>query len=141
MKDQWRSLQEFRELEAAAGAGAPGVAAEFNDEGIRDDEARRELSLSRRGFLKTGVSVGVVGGTVLSGCRGPVNRAVPYLSKPDSVVPGVAYHYASTFFDGNDFCSVLVKTREGRPIKIEGNDVCEISGGGTNARVQASVLG
>jgi molybdopterin-containing oxidoreductase family iron-sulfur binding subunit len=140
MKDQWRSLQEHDELASAPGRAAPEIAAEFADDGIVDEEARRELALSRRGFLKTGVGVGVVGSTVLSGCGGAVNRATPYLSKPDSVVPGVAYHYASTFFDGNDFCSVLVKTREGRPIKIEGNDLCLMSGGGTNARVQASVL-
>ena len=54
--------------------------------------------------------------------------------KPETIVPGVANYYASTVYDGHDFASVLVKTREGRPIKLEPNKTS------TNARVQASVL-
>ena len=54
--------------------------------------------------------------------------------KPDEIIPGVANYYASTIYDGRDYASVLVKNREGRPIKIENNKTC------TNARVQASVL-
>ncbi|HLG02322.1 MAG TPA: 4Fe-4S dicluster domain-containing protein, partial [Bacteroidia bacterium] len=60
--------------------------------------------------------------------------------RPEEIVPGVANWYASTYYDGNDFASVLVKTREGRPIKIEGNTMSPITMGGTNARIQASVL-
>ncbi len=56
------------------------------------------------------------------------------------MIPGVPNFFASTFYDGNDYCSILVKTRENRPIKIEGNDLSKITKGGTNARTQASVL-
>jgi len=62
------------------------------------------------------------------------------LVKPEEVTSGVANYYASTFFDEGLYCSILVKTREGRPIKIEGNELSGITQGGTTARVQASVL-
>ena len=35
---------------------------------------------------------------------------------------------------------ILAKVRDGRPIKIEGNNECAYTGGGTSARAQASVL-
>ena len=93
---------------------------------------------SRRDFLKfLGFSVATVS---LAACETPVNKAIPYVVKPEEITPGVANWYASTFFDGHDYASILVKTREGRPIKIEGNDLSKVTNGGTNARVQASVL-
>ncbi|MCK5101407.1 MAG: molybdopterin oxidoreductase, partial [Cyclobacteriaceae bacterium] len=78
--------------------------------------------------------------TLAASCEAPVNKAIPFLIKPEEVISGVANYYASSFIDGSDYCSILVKTREGRPIKIEGNELSSITKGGTNARVQASVL-
>ncbi|MEM8907690.1 MAG: 4Fe-4S dicluster domain-containing protein [Bacteroidota bacterium] len=75
-----------------------------------------------------------------AGCDIPIKRAIPYVVKPDEIVPGVATYYASSFVRGGDYCSVLVKTREGRPIKIEGNSLSPVSMGGTSARAQAVVL-
>ena len=94
----------------------------------------------RRDFLKyLGFSISAA--TVAASCEIPLKRAIPYVTKPDDIVPGVANYYASSFVQGGDYCAVLVKTREGRPIKIEGNHLSAITGGGTSARVQASVLG
>ncbi|WP_317898562.1 TAT-variant-translocated molybdopterin oxidoreductase [Aurantibacillus circumpalustris] len=94
---------------------------------------------SRRDFLKVmGFSTAAV---ALAACETPVMRSIPYVVKPEEVTPGVANFYATTFYDGHDYASILVKTREGRPIKIEGNDLGGITHSGTNARVQASVLG
>ena len=56
------------------------------------------------------------------------------------ITPGEALYYASSYINGSDYCSILVKTRDGRPIKIEGNPESAITRGGTSARVQASVL-
>ena len=92
----------------------------------------------RRDFLKY-LGFGVAAAS-LAACEAPVKKAIPYLIKPEEITPGVANFYASTFFDGHDYASVLVKTREGRPIKIEGNEASKLTGTGTNARVQASVL-
>jgi molybdopterin-containing oxidoreductase family iron-sulfur binding subunit len=77
----------------------------------------------------------------LAACEAPVKHAIPLLNKPEEYDPGIANYYASSFYDGGDYCSILVKTREGRPIKIEGNKLSSVSAGGTSVKTQASVLG
>ena len=96
------------------------------------------LEATRRDFLKY-LGFGMTAATIAS-CDIPVRKAIPYVSKPDTIVPGVATYFASTFVQGGDYVPVLVKTREGRPIKIEGNSLSPITEGGTSARAQASVL-
>jgi MoCo/4Fe-4S cofactor protein with predicted Tat translocation signal len=93
---------------------------------------------SRRDFLKfLGFSVAAAS---LAACEAPIKKAIPYVIKPEEITLGIPNYYASTFYDANDYCSVVVKTREGRPIKVDGNELSSISRGGSNARVQASVL-
>ena len=122
----------------------PAFAAEVEQEFKHDtpkEGAKKDRSFesNRRDFLKyLGFSVGAA--TVAAACDTPVRRAIPYVTKPDAIVPGVATYYASSFVKGGDYCPVLVKTREGRPIKIEGNALSSVTGGGTSARAQASVL-
>jgi MoCo/4Fe-4S cofactor protein with predicted Tat translocation signal len=94
---------------------------------------------SRRDFLKyLGFSIGAA--TLAASCEMPVKKAIPYVIAPEDIKPGIPNYYASTFADGSDYTSILVKTRDGRPIKIEGNKLSGITQGGTTARVQASVL-
>ncbi|MGY8989441.1 MAG: 4Fe-4S dicluster domain-containing protein, partial [Flavobacteriales bacterium] len=96
------------------------------------DSDLNSSSTSRRDFLKfLGFTTAAA---TLAACETPVNKVIPYVVKPEEIIPGVANYYASTIYDGHDFASVLVKTREGRPIKIDPNKTA------TNARVQASVL-
>jgi molybdopterin-containing oxidoreductase family iron-sulfur binding subunit len=103
------------------------------------DEQMLDQGASRRDFLKyLGFSLGAA--TLAASCDIPVRRAIPYVVKPDTIVPGVATYYASSFVQGGDYCAVLVKTREGRPIKIEGNSLSKVTRGATSARAQASVL-
>ncbi|PJJ47969.1 TAT-variant-translocated molybdopterin oxidoreductase [Hymenobacter chitinivorans] len=92
----------------------------------------------RRDFLKL-MGFGIAAATLAS-CETPVRKAIPYLNKPEEVDPGIANFYASTYFNGTDYNAVLVKTREGRPIKLEGNPGSPITRGGLSARAQASVL-
>src|SRR5471030_3301912 len=89
----------------------------------------------RRDFLKAlGFGVGAV---TLAACQKvPVHKSIPYLIKPEEITPGVANYYTSTY-DGH---AILVKTREGRPIKVEGNPNDLLSKGGLSAQAQASVL-
>ncbi|MBP7166182.1 MAG: TAT-variant-translocated molybdopterin oxidoreductase, partial [Bacteroidia bacterium] len=95
-------------------------------------------STSRRDFLKfLGFSVAAAS---LAACDAPVKKAIPYVVKPEEITLGIPNYYASSYADGMDYCSILVKTREGRPIKIEGNELSSVNGSATNARVQASVL-
>ncbi len=93
----------------------------------------------RRDFLKF-LGFGMAAAT-LAACEAPVKKSIPYLIKPEEVLAGIPNYYASTFFDGHDYASILVKTREGRPIKVDGNELSSISKGATHARVQASILG
>ncbi|MEQ8925288.1 MAG: TAT-variant-translocated molybdopterin oxidoreductase, partial [Fulvivirga sp.] len=93
---------------------------------------------TRRDFLKLmGFGVAAVS---LAACEAPVRKAIPYVNKPMDVDPGIPNYYASTYASGGDYCSIVVKTREGRPIKIEGNKLSKITQGGTSAQVDASVL-
>ncbi len=93
---------------------------------------------NRRDFLKMfGYSFALAG---LASCETKVRKAMPYLINPKDIVPGKANYYASSFVDGSQFCSVVVKTREGRPIKIEGNTLSSITNGGTTAQTHSSIL-
>ena len=96
------------------------------------------MGSTRRDFLKMmGFSLAAAS---LASCETPVNHAIPYLIKPVDVDPGISNYYASTFIKGGDYCSILVKTRDGRPIKIEGNTTSKVTKGGTTAQVEASIL-
>ncbi len=98
----------------------------------------QEGNSNRRDFLKL-MGFGIAAAS-LAACEAPVRKAIPYLNKPVDVDPSVPNYYASTYVNGGDAVSVVVKTREGRPIKIEGNKYSTIGQGGTNAQVEASVL-
>jgi len=107
------------------------------DDFLGDKENLAASSTNRRDFLKyVGFSTAAAS---LAACEGPVIKSIPYVVKPDNIIPGVANFYATTIANGFDFASILVRTREGRPIKVENNTDAKI-GGTANARVQASVL-
>lgn len=132
-KQYWKGLEELTknpEFEKYADK-------EFAEYLPINDENEGE-GTNRRDFLKM-MGFGIAAAS-LAACEAPVRKAIPYLNKPVDVDPGVPNYYASTYLNGSDFCSIVVKTREGRPIKIEGNKLSSLSGGGTSAQVQASVL-
>ncbi|HCL83139.1 MAG TPA: [Fe-S]-binding protein, partial [Chitinophagaceae bacterium] len=78
--------------------------------------------------------------TLAASCEMPVRHVVPYINKPENMIPGVADYYATTFISGGDAVSIVAKVRDGRPIKLEGNELSGVTKGGTSARVQASIL-
>jgi iron-sulfur binding oxidoreductase len=101
------------------------------------NENIHNISTSRRDFLKfLGFSTAVA---ALAGCEGAVYKTIPYVIQPESIVAGEANYYATCIADGFDFASVLVKTREGRPIAVLRNPEAK-AGGAVNARILASVL-
>jgi MoCo/4Fe-4S cofactor protein with predicted Tat translocation signal len=108
------------------------------DEFLGDKESLENTSTTRRDFLKF-LGFGVAAAS-LAACETPVTKAIPYLNKPEEITPGVANYYASTYFDGNDYAPILVKTREGRPIFISGNKSSSLTKGAVNARINSSVL-
>ncbi len=136
MKKYWQSIEDYNKI-INNQKDATEPQAEFSIEGMTAEEVKG--GTNRRDFLKMlGFTVG--GAVIAASCETPVRKAIPFLNQPEEITPGIPNFYASSFFDGNEYCSILVKTREGRPIKIEGNDLSPISKGGTTAKVQASVL-
>ncbi|MBS1490313.1 MAG: TAT-variant-translocated molybdopterin oxidoreductase [Bacteroidetes bacterium] len=106
---------------------------EFVDLGVEEDPGH-----SRRDFLRMmGFSVAAAS---LAACEAPVRKAIPYIMKPVDIDPGIPNYYASSYVNGGDYCSIVVKVRDGRPIKVEGNSLSTVTMGGTSAQVEASVL-
>ena len=104
---------------------------------LGDEKSLNDSNTNRRDFLKyLGFSTSAA---VLASCEGPVNKSVPYVIQPERIRPGIANYYATSMFNGYDCANILVKTREGRPIKIENNKLAKFHGS-ANARVHASIL-
>src|SRR5438045_5544888 len=105
-----------------------------------DGKGWLEAETPRRDFLKY-VGFSTAAATLAAGCKIPVRKVIPFANKPEDVFPGVAKYYATTYVQDGDVVPVIAKVRDGRPIKIEGNDhELSFTHGGTSARVQASVL-
>ncbi|HSE50136.1 MAG TPA: 4Fe-4S dicluster domain-containing protein [Terriglobales bacterium] len=94
----------------------------------------------RRDFLKA-VGFSFAAATVVGCSRAPVEKAIPLLVQPEEFVPGEAQYYASTCAGCAAGCGTLVKVRDGRPIKLEGNPEHALSRGGLCATGQGSLLG
>lgn len=137
-KKYWQGFEDLVDSPLAQKFAQNEFAEELpSDEFLGNEEALGASKTTRRDFLKyLGFSTAAA---TLAACESPIVESIPYVVKPDSITPGVPTYYASTFFDGCDFAPVLVKTREGRPIKIEPNDMAMFNKA-TNARVQGSVL-
>ncbi|TGE22331.1 4Fe-4S dicluster domain-containing protein [Hymenobacter aquaticus] len=133
----WKGIEELE----SSPEFVKGAFSEFADFlPVKESHGSSDAAVApRRDFLKL-MGFGIAAATLAS-CETPVRKAIPYLNKPEEVDPGIANFYASTYFTGTDYNSVLVKTREGRPIKLEGNPESPITRGGLSARAQASVLG
>ncbi len=129
-KEYWRSLDqladtaEFREL----------VHREFPEQA-----SEMTNPVTRRNFLTLmGASIALAG---LAGCRRPVEKIMPYVIKPEEITPGVFQRYATTMPFGTSAYGVVVKSNEGRPTKIEGNEKHPSSLGAAHAFMQAAILG
>ncbi|MEL6718068.1 MAG: TAT-variant-translocated molybdopterin oxidoreductase, partial [Bacteroidota bacterium] len=134
-QDMWLGVEHLNNKEGLAEMSSQ----EFVELPVLSEEKALDTSSNRRDFLKyLGFSLGAA--TMAASCDIPVRKALPYVTKPDQIVPGVATYYATAFSRGGDICPVLIKTREGRPIKVENNPLSKFTGGGSTARVQASVL-
>ncbi|MFV1978166.1 MAG: molybdopterin-dependent oxidoreductase, partial [Myxococcota bacterium] len=93
--------------------------------------------IDRRNFLKlVGVSAGAA---AASGCNDPVQKLIPYVVQPEEITPGLAVIYASTCQECPAGCGLHVRTREGRPVKLEGNPDHPVNRGALCARGQASI--
>jgi MoCo/4Fe-4S cofactor protein with predicted Tat translocation signal len=128
-KTYWKGLEQL--------TNSPEFVKHANQE-FAQPAPEEDFGHSRRDFLKMmGFGVSAV---ALAACESPIRKAIPYVNKPVDVDPSIANYYASTYTNGGDYCSIVVKTREGRPVKIDGNALSNVTKGGTSAQVEASVL-
>ncbi|RYY41515.1 MAG: 4Fe-4S dicluster domain-containing protein [Chitinophagaceae bacterium] len=93
----------------------------------------------RRDFLKY-LGFSTAAATIAASCKMPVRKAMPYVNRPETVTPGVAKYYATTFVQDGEVIPAIAKVRDGRPIKLEGNALSSLTKGGTSPRMQAAVL-
>ena len=107
----------------------PEGASEFTDE------------VSRRRFLSVmGASLALAGA---AGCNlrpASSRKIVPYTTQPDEITPGVPIFFATAAPLGGYGSGILVRSHEGRPIKVEGNPEHPSSLGGASAISLASIL-
>ena len=136
-KKYWQSFAEFNHKEQLQKLNKD----EFKEElPFGDlDESVLDAKTPRRDFLKY-VGFSTAAATIAASCEVPVRKAMPYVNRPENLTPGVAKYYASTYVMDGDVLPIVVKVREGRPIKIEGNTLYPYTQGGTSPRAQASVL-
>ncbi len=138
-KKYWKSVEELKENSSVVDTLKHNEFVEEipTDAFLGDADSLSSSSTSRRDFLKyVGFSTAAA---TLAACEGPVHKSIPYVVQPEQIIPGVADYYATTMFDGFDFANLLIKTREGRPIKVENNKIAGAKFS-ANARVHASVL-
>jgi len=133
----WKGFDELEQTDAF-------LAEQKNEfyEGLPLDEVLSDSDspqTNRRDFLKFfGFSVAAVS---LAACnKTPVKYAIPYITKPDNVTPGLPLFYASSAYTHNEGRPVLVKVREGRPIKLEPNPEAPFYGSGLDGLAHSSIL-
>ncbi|XVJ67113.1 MAG: TAT-variant-translocated molybdopterin oxidoreductase [Lacibacter sp.] len=133
-KKYWQSFGELNQTQSFQEAAEN----EFREDLPFEGADSASTSSNRRDFLKY-LGFSTAAATLAASCDIPVKKAIPFLNKPADIVPGVANYYATTFVLDGDVVPVVAKVRDGRPIKIEGNEL-GFTKGGTSQRVQASVL-
>ena len=137
-KKYWKGFEELKESPEFVERKNNEFPAEVPVEEFIGSEEVTGFNTDRRDFLKfLGFSVAAAS---LAACEKPVIKSIPYVNKPEEITPGIANWYASTFYDGNDYGSILVKTREGRPILVKGNGSFGINRGAATPRMIGSVL-
>ncbi len=136
-KKYWQSFGERSDSEAYKLSTQNEFQEELPLEGL--DKGLLDAKTPRRDFLKY-LGFSTAAATLAASCEMPVKKIIPYVNKPEEIIPGVANYYATTFVSGGDAVPVVAKVRDGRPIKIEGNDQYPFTKGGSSARVQAAVL-
>ena len=137
-KKYWQNFEELHQSQSEQQAAKN----EFKEELPFEELANENIfnaKTPRRDFLKY-MGFSTAAAAIAAGCEMPVRKTIPFLNKPDDMLPGVANYYASTYINDGDAVPVVVKQREGRPIKIEGNDLSSLTNGGTSAQCQSSVL-
>ena len=128
-KTYWRSLAQKE--------GAPRDRS-FENREFAEGVSEAPQGVSRRTMLTLmGASLSLAG---LTACRRPVEKIVPFVTAPEDLLPGVARHYATTMPFGRSAYGLVVESHEGRPTKIEGNELHPSTLGASSPWIQAAIL-
>ncbi|HEY6502694.1 MAG TPA: TAT-variant-translocated molybdopterin oxidoreductase [Chitinophagaceae bacterium] len=138
MNKYWQSFGEINDPESFQKKAQDEFREELPFEDI-DSKGLIDAKAPRRDFLKY-LGFSTAAAALAASCKTPVRKAVPFANRPENIIPGEAKYYATTYVQDGDVVPILAKVRDGRPIKIEGNDLSLYTKGGTTARAQASVL-
>jgi len=126
----WQSLDEIAEtpeFKEMLHREFPNGASEWDD------------GVSRRSFLKMAAASLALAG--LTACtKQPVQHILPYVKEPEELVLGEPQLFATAMCRGGYATGVLAKSREGHPIKVDGNPEHPASLGGSSVWMQASIL-
>ena len=126
----WRSLDEISEtaeFKEILQREFPNGASEWDD------------GVSRRSFLKMAAASLALAG--LTACtKQPVRQILPYVKQPKELIPGEPLFYATSMLMGGYATGVLATSREGHPIKVDGNPEHPASLGASSIWMQASIL-
>jgi MoCo/4Fe-4S cofactor protein with predicted Tat translocation signal len=133
--DYWQSFEELYKDPGFLKAHQD----EFNEGVSEGIDSNGMSSISRRKFLALLGASAALAGTACSDYRDK-GEIIPYNKKPEEITPGKANYYASTCTACPNACGTLIKTREGRPIKIDGNPDHPVSKGKICAQGQASIM-
>lgn len=137
-KKYWQSYGELNNSEANQKSKENEFPEDLPFQGA-EEKGLANAPASRRDFLKY-LGFSTAAAVAAASCETPVRKAIPYVNKPADMIPGVADYYATTYVNGGEVIPVVAKVRDGRPIKITGNTLCNFTKGGTSTRAQASVL-
>ena len=137
-KKYWQGFKELKKTKVQQELAENEFSEELPFE-TADSNGLTNAPASRRDFLKY-LGFSTAAAVAAASCEAPVRKVIPFLNKPQDLVPGVADYYASTYVCGGEAVPIVVKVRDGRPIKIEGNTLSTFTRGATTSRVQASVL-
>jgi len=130
----WRSLDELAdtpEFKDWLHREFPQGASELEEDG---SSRRHFLKLMSASFALAGVA------TLGAGCRRPEEHLEPYGKQPENYVYGEAQYFATAMPTRTGAVPLVVKSYEGRPVKIEGNALFPGGNGGTDRYAQASIL-
>lgn len=137
-KKYWQNFGQLNHSEASVKASKDEFKEELPFEELGNENIFNAKT-PRRDFLKY-MGFSTAAAAIAASCEMPVQKSIPFLTKPDNMIAGISNYYASTYINDGDAIPVVVKQREGRPIKIEGNELSSITQGGTSAQCQSSVL-
>jgi Fe-S-cluster-containing dehydrogenase component len=134
-RQYWKSLDEMSAKSALSEEYSAHINTEFTT--TAGDMIENTSGLNRRSFI------GILSASMAlaaTSCRRPDHKIVPVVKASEYLTPGLSTYYSTVFSHGNVAVGLVAKTRDGRPVKLEGNEKHPASMGASSAWMQGSLL-